>query len=240
LPPYRHSAQLEHGAYRDRENHIHRVLDDDGGQRPVGRANDIADGDGCLADLAIDRRRNRRIAQVDLGEFQTGLGSQQLALEIALGGFGRIDRRLLAGRRVEQRLGALQHNIGIHRLRLNLVDRPLLSLHIGLEGQLFEAVEHIARLDLLALLKDDLIEKGRHAGHDVVALRRLDAPDESIGHDDRCFLCFDDADSRWRSSGRLSPSRAGLEESSKPQESSQADHQDLVTRTNQRFPGSGF
>jgi hypothetical protein len=73
------------------------------------------------------------------------LGGQQLALEIALGGFGRIDRRLLAGRRVEQRLGALQHNIGIRQLRLNLVDRPLLSLHIGLEGRLFEAVEHIAR-----------------------------------------------------------------------------------------------
>ena len=128
-------AQLEHGAYRDRENHIGRVLSDDGGQCPARRADDIADGDGCLADLAIDRRRNRRVAQVDMGDFEIGFGGQQLALRLPWLALAESTVDCWPADSAEQRLARCSIISAFTQLRLRLVDRPLLSLHIGLEGR---------------------------------------------------------------------------------------------------------
>src|SRR3984885_15456958 len=58
--------QFQRLAYRNREGDIHRVLADDGGERPRTGVDDVAFGDRGATDLAVDRRVDFGIIEIDL------------------------------------------------------------------------------------------------------------------------------------------------------------------------------
>ena len=117
-------------------------------------------------------------------------------MQVALAGLGRIDGGLLAGGRVQQRRGPLQRDGRIGELRLDLLDRALLGLDIGLEGRPFEPVEHLTLLDLVTFPENILFDESRDPSHDVDAGHGLDPSDEPLGLGDRVFRRLDDADRR--------------------------------------------
>ena len=89
------------------------------------------------------------------------LGAQHLRLQRGLlGGERVIDRRLLAGRRVQQRSARSSDSLRVLELRLELRDRGLLGLHVGLERPLLQPIQQVALLDLGAFGEQHLL-RGR-------------------------------------------------------------------------------
>ncbi len=171
-------AQAEHGADRDGKDHVHRVLAHDRGENAGGRRDDVAHGQRRAADLAVDRRADLGVVEIDLRLLQRRLGAFDLRLKRLLARKRRVDARLLAGGRVEKLLGAAQRHRGIDELRLEIVDRRLLCRDVGLERRLLEPVEQVALLDLGALVEGALLDEGGDARDQVHAVGRLDAADE--------------------------------------------------------------
>ena len=119
-------------------------------------------------------------------------------MQVALARLGGVDGGLLAGGRVEQRVGPLQRDVRIGELCLDLLDRSLLGFDIGLERRPLEPIEHLALLDLVAFLENILLDEGGHPGHDVDPGHGLDPSDEPLGFGDRMLRHLDDADGRRR------------------------------------------
>src|SRR5437763_1861478 len=66
--------QLDHGARRHREDDEHRVLADDRHQGAGRRADIVAGRDRGAADLAVDRRADLGVVEVDAGLLELRLG----------------------------------------------------------------------------------------------------------------------------------------------------------------------
>ena len=135
-PPFARiaAAQVERGALRHREQHVHRVLADDRRQRAAGRRDDIAFGDRGAADLAVDRRADLGVAEVDLGGLQLRLRAGDLRRKGALRGERGVDGRLLPGGRASTASGpARRVSCGIAVLRLELLDGRLGAVDLRLK-----------------------------------------------------------------------------------------------------------
>ena len=182
----------------DREDDVHRVLADDRRENAGARRDIIADRHQGAADLAVDRRANVGVAEIDLRLVELRLGAQHLGLEGQLVRLRGVDGRLLPGRGVEQRLGARQGQVGVLQLRLVLSDHRLLRLDIGLERALLEAVEQLALLDFRAFGEVALVKESRDAGDEVDPVGRLDAADILARRGDRLPDGRHDADRRRR------------------------------------------
>ena len=81
-------------------------------------------------------------------------------------------------------------------VRLRLIDR-------GRVLGLFDLIEQIARLDVLAVLEVDLLQKAFDAGAHLIDLDRLDAADEGQERRYAALLDRDNADRRRRRRRRL-------------------------------------
>ncbi len=95
---------------------------------------------------------------------------------------------------------AFQRDLGVDQLRVHLIGDGLLGGEISFERPALQPVQHIAFLDLGAVLEVDLFEKGGHARDNVHAIDRLNPADELIGFRDR--LALDPRDAHGRRSGR--------------------------------------
>ena len=93
----------------------------------------------------------------------------------------RIDIRLLAGDGLQQILRALERQLGVAVLRLELRDIGLIEVDLRLKRRLLELVEEIVLLDLGALDKQPLFEKGGDPRNQRHPADGLDAPDELVG-----------------------------------------------------------
>ncbi len=90
-------------------------------------------------------------------------------------------------------------------LRLQLGDIGLAVVDLGLERRLLEQIKEVALLDLGALDKQPLFEKGGDPGNQRHPPDRLDAADELVGLGDLLALGRHHADGRRPGRG-LSPS----------------------------------
>ena len=90
--------------------------------------------------------------------------------------------------RLQQVLRALERQLGIGVLRLQLRHIRLVSLDLRLKRRLLEAVEEIALLDLGALDEEPLFEKRADPGNERHPTHRLDAADELVGLGDLLAL----------------------------------------------------
>ena len=210
--------ELQGRARGDGEQHVHGVLPHNGGERAAARPHHVADRDLRLPDLAVDRGLDGRVVEVDLRGAEVGLCGEELPREVALVGLGGVDVGLLARRGVEQGLGALQVDVRVGELRLDLLHRAALGVDIGLEGRLLEPVERVPRLHLAAFREVDMLQIGRDAGHEVDGVDGLDATDEVLGLGDGLQPHLGDADrgrrARARGLGppRIAAHRAGCHE----------------------------
>ena len=106
-------------------------------------------------------------------------------------------------------------------LRLELGDIGLVVIDLGLERRLLEQIEEVALLDLGALDKQPLFEKGGDPGDQRHPPDRLDAADEFIGLGDLLALGRHHADCRRPGCG-LGPRRE--RQNHQDQEQQAADH----------------
>ena len=88
---------------------------------------------------------------------------------------------MLAGDGLQQILRALERQLGIAVLRFELRDIRLVGVDLRLKRRLLEEVEEIALLDLGALDKQPLFEKGGDPGDQRHPPDRLDAADKLVG-----------------------------------------------------------
>ena len=92
---------------------------------------------------------------------------------------------MLAGRRVEERLGAAERQRRELQLGLRLLEGRLLGRDVGQERSLLQSIQNLARLDLRAFDKFLLFEEGGDAGDEVDPVHGLNAADEGLGLGDR-------------------------------------------------------
>ena len=142
------------------------------------RRDDVADGDRGAADLAVDRRTDLGVGEIDLRLFLLCLRRQHLGRVGQHGGARRIDGGLLAGWRLDQRFGALKRQRGIRELRLGLLHGCFLGFQIGLERRLLQHVEQVALLHLGAFDEVPLFQERGDAGDQIDPVHRGDAADE--------------------------------------------------------------
>ncbi len=190
--------RLQQFALADRKRHIHRILADDGREHAAVRADDVAGRDIGFADLAVDRRRDIGIAEIDVRRVQIGLIGHDGALGLLVRGKRLIAGDDSAGILVEQILRALQLDRGEHLGRFGSLQIALGLLDVGLEQSLLDAVERIALLDLVAFLEKDLVQITLDPRSDLDAIGRFDAPDEIARLCNRPFLGIDSADRHGR------------------------------------------
>ena len=98
----------------------------------LGR-DDVAVGDRGAADLAVDRRVDLGIVEIDLRQLHLRLRGLHLGLEAALVGERGVVGRLLAGRPAEQGSRPVGGQLGVGQRRLQLRHLRLLRLEVGLE-----------------------------------------------------------------------------------------------------------
>ena len=104
---------------------------------------------------------------------------------------------------LDQILRALEGQLGVAVLRVELRDIRLVVINLGLKRRLFEEVKQVALFDLGAFDKGPLFEKRGDPGDQRHPADRLDAPDELVGLGDLLALGADHPDRRW-------PARHGL------------------------------
>jgi hypothetical protein len=83
---------------------------------------------------------------------------------------------LLPGRSIQQRFGSAKDDLRVLKLSFELAVSPLLPSHPP-EMNLLKPIERFILLDLGALGKEPLIEKGRNARDEIDALDRLNPAD---------------------------------------------------------------
>ena len=132
------------------------------------------------ADFAVDWSTNLGIAKIDLGLAQLSLCSFDLRCEGALGREGRINIGLRAIASRQQGLGALERQLGISMLRLQLLHRRMAGLNLRLIRGLLEAVKQVTLVDLGTLHKELLLEECGDPGDERDPPDRLDAADELV------------------------------------------------------------
>ena len=115
----------------------------------LGR-HDIADGHRGAADLAVDRRADFGVVEIDLRLLLLRLRGKQLRLVDSFVGARAIDRRLLAGGCVQQRFGAAEKDRGVRSCALSCSTAASLAATSASNGPLLELVEQIAVLDFRA------------------------------------------------------------------------------------------
>src|SRR5439155_15237523 len=131
-----------------------------------------------------DRRADFGIAETDLGDLQLRLGGLALGRKGALRGEGAIDRRLLAGGGLQQVLRALERQLGVAVLRLELLHIGLVGIDLSLERGLLEEVQEVVLLYLRALHKEPLLEKSADPRNQRHPADCLNAADELVGFGD--------------------------------------------------------
>ena len=131
-------AQHQPLAHRNRERDIHRVLADDRGQHAGTRTDDVAVGYRGAADLAVDRRVDFGVVEIDLRQLHLRLRGLHLCFEALLVGDRGVIGGLLAGRTAEQSFGPVGGQLGVDQRCLQLRDLGLLRLQVGLERAALE------------------------------------------------------------------------------------------------------
>jgi hypothetical protein len=165
-------------AHADGEQRIDRILADDRHQDTAGRIDQIADGIGCATDPAVDRRADVGVAEIGVGLLESGLGLHDPA-------GGRVQRRLVLiddGLRAELPFGKFELpavlEVGIGRCRLGDHEVCLGLIDQGLELHLFDLIQQVSGLHLLAFAEQDLFEKPLDARANLDLVHRLDVADE--------------------------------------------------------------
>jgi hypothetical protein len=178
-------AQIENGALRNREYHVHGVLADEGCQSTAGRRDHIALGNADAADLTVDRSADFGIAEIDLSGLELILSALDLCRQGAFGSERRIVIRLWAGRLLEQVLGTRQRYLGVLMLGVELVYIGLGGIDLRLKRRLLKLIKEIAFFDFRAFDKQPLFKERRDSRDDGDSAHGLDPADEFIG---LCYL----------------------------------------------------
>ena len=143
---------------------------------PRAGADVVAGGDGGAADLAVDRRADLGVVEIDLRLLQLRLGAQDLRLQSAWALASAVSTVACWPAGVFSSAWARPSTIcGVRKLRLELRDRRLLGLDVGLKRPLLQPVQQLTLLDLGAFGEQHLVEIGRDARHQVDPVGRLDA-----------------------------------------------------------------
>ena len=164
--------------HADREQHVDRILADDGREDAARRVHEVALGVDGAADAAVDRAPDVGVVEVRLGLDEGGTGLLDRAgrrVEIGLGLVEHRLRRVLPLHQVELaavlQLGVGLRGLGDQQIALGLVERRL-ELH------LLDLVEQVARLDVLAFGEQHLVEEALDARPHLDLVHRLDAAGE--------------------------------------------------------------
>ena len=171
-PPDRHGvAEIDEHALRNGEGHVdRRHLVDDGERRGIGRPHEIADLHVGRADPSRERRADDGEALLDLQIVERGLirldGADQ---HVGLGlGIVEVD---LGGRALADQIGVTPKiTLGAFELRLILGEHALGLFDLGIDLARVEREQHVAFVDLGAVLEMHLDDGGfeprfqRHAG----------------------------------------------------------------------------
>ena len=191
-------AHRQELALRHREGHVHRVLADDGGQRAALRPDEVADREVAAADPAGDRRLDVGVAEIELGRGQVRLLPAQVGLGLAGAAGGLVQPRL--GRRLllDQLRLAPPLDLGEVQRRLGAGDRGVDVLDLGLVGRLLDHEQQVARLDVLALGEQPLLEEALDPGAQVDLVHGLDPAGEAGRGRDVARLDLDHRDRRRR------------------------------------------
>ena len=157
------------------------------------------------ADLAVDRRADFGIAEIDLGLSQLRLGAGDLRRQRAFRS-KRCYRRSTAGRRASSTGICARSSVSsaLWCCASQLLDSCLVSIDLRLKWRLLEEVEQIALLDLGALDKELLFEERADPGNQRHPPDRLNAADELVGLGDLLALGAHDPDRHWSTGRRLS------------------------------------
>ena len=158
------AAQVEQLGRRLGEVDVHRIdLLDHRQRRRLALADQRAFGDEGAADAARDRRRHRRVAEVDLRALQACLGRR----DVGLGGLLRrdgVDVVLLADRvGFDQRLVALGLRRRLRQVGLGARDRRLDRRDLALQRRRVDLEQQLAGLDVAAFDEHALQQDARHA-----------------------------------------------------------------------------
>src|ERR1700716_755643 len=168
-------------AHAHREQHIDRVLADDGRQHTACRVDEIAHGESGAADAAVDRRANVGVVEIELGLLQRRLQLHDLAF----GGVERclvlVDLALRTELTLRQVHGAVVLALSIDELGFGDGEISLGLLDRRLELRLLDLVEQVARLDVLTLAEQNFFEEALDAGAQLDLVRGLDPADELEG-----------------------------------------------------------
>jgi hypothetical protein len=92
-----------------------------------------------------------------------------------------IDGRALAGRGVEQRLGAAERDGGVAQQRLGLRHLRPLGGHVRFEGAALQHIEQVSLAYFRPLGEVDFFQEGSEAGDEVHLVDRLHAAHELAG-----------------------------------------------------------
>ena len=188
-------ARTEQITLRHRELHVDGIATHDRRQGPRGGTDQIAHRVARKPDAAGDRRRDRRIAQIEHGPSQSGLGKRDARLRDRIRCLQLVDRGLRDILRLHQLQSARQLGCSVQLIGPRLFQIGLALLHSSRVLTGLDHEEDVAHLDLLTLREATFFEETLDPGTQIDPVDREHTPhegrllvdDAGLGgnHDDR-------------------------------------------------------
>ena len=212
-------AQVQHRADRDRKQHVHRVLADDGDQRAGAGADHVAHGQRGAADLAGDRRVDLGVVQVDLRRAcSCAWANWTCAARLACCASASSTVERWPAGVFSSAWARLSVMMALRSRACSWATVACLACRSASNGPRSRRYSRSPCWTSAPFGEQSLLDEGGDPGDDIDAIGRLHAADEFGGFRDRLLLHLDDADN-----GR--PGRAELRGGRSNQQQQQPDSQ---------------